>query len=57
MMMRFYNSRVEHIVTKNNEFFEQCDDTTLFYCYCYKIAAKNPDACVGDKAASAIVEQ
>ena len=22
MMMRFYNSRVEHIVTKNNEFFE-----------------------------------
>lgn len=33
MMMRFYNSRVEHIVTKNNEFFEQCDGTTLFYCY------------------------
>ena len=29
MMMRFYNSRVEHIVTKNNEFLSSV--TTLLF--------------------------
>lgn len=31
MMMRFYNSRVEHIATKNNEFFLSSVTTLLFF--------------------------